>query len=505
MAQANIRAVITAEDRASNVVSAFGTNIDKSNSKIVASNQKSTDSFNSMLVATAGMGVVSKQLLGVIGSSIDAANQYQNALLGLASISRAFGHDVNKAKEAAESLAQDGLMTVADSARGLKNLLQSGFSLPEAIKLMERFKDSAAFGKQGALEFGEAIVGATEGIKNGNSILVDNAGVTKNLSRILEEAGFSAQDLMRATTDVNVRQALFNGIMKETNANVGDAAKLTETYAGEQAKLKAETTELKQRIGEALQPALAKLLETITPAVEAFAKFTTDHPKLVAAVLIIGVVFTGLLATLGAIGLTVIGLGPIFTAFGAVTTVAMGGATAAVGLFSSALVAIPFVAVSIAGVAAAALIMNKWAETTDTINNTKNAIAGAAQSATIATAKLEQLIRTGTSEQAARAYNTMHKMGQGAEANRAMGISGYAAGTSFAPGGVALVGEQGPELVNLPRGSQVIPNHRIGGGGTVNITVQAGAFMGSQQDARKYAKMIMDAYKDLMAGSGVMV
>lgn len=38
---------------------------------------------------------------------------------------------------------------------------------------------------------------------------------------------------------------------------------------------------------------------------------------------------------------------------------------------------------------------------------------------------------------------------------------GFADGTSSAPGGVALVGEKGPELVNLPRGSQVIPNHRI--------------------------------------------
>ncbi|MDE0004104.1 MAG: hypothetical protein OXQ29_15550, partial [Rhodospirillaceae bacterium] len=34
----------------------------------------------------------------------------------------------------------------------------------------------------------------------------------------------------------------------------------------------------------------------------------------------------------------------------------------------------------------------------------------------------------------------------------------FAQGTSFAPGGMALVGEMGPELVNLPRGSQVIPN-----------------------------------------------
>lgn len=35
-------------------------------------------------------------------------------------------------------------------------------------------------------------------------------------------------------------------------------------------------------------------------------------------------------------------------------------------------------------------------------------------------------------------------------------IPGFAGGTNYAPGGLALVGEQGPELVNLPRGSQVL-------------------------------------------------
>lgn len=37
----------------------------------------------------------------------------------------------------------------------------------------------------------------------------------------------------------------------------------------------------------------------------------------------------------------------------------------------------------------------------------------------------------------------------------------FANGTSYAPGGMAIVGEQGPELVNLSRGAQVIPNHRL--------------------------------------------
>lgn len=37
-------------------------------------------------------------------------------------------------------------------------------------------------------------------------------------------------------------------------------------------------------------------------------------------------------------------------------------------------------------------------------------------------------------------------------------IPGFANGTNYAPGGLAMVGERGRELVNLPRGTQVIPN-----------------------------------------------
>lgn len=44
-------------------------------------------------------------------------------------------------------------------------------------------------------------------------------------------------------------------------------------------------------------------------------------------------------------------------------------------------------------------------------------------------------------------------------------IPAYASGTNFHPGGWALVGERGPELVDLPRGSSVIPNDMLGGGG----------------------------------------
>ena len=49
----------------------------------------------------------------------------------------------------------------------------------------------------------------------------------------------------------------------------------------------------------------------------------------------------------------------------------------------------------------------------------------------------------------------------------------FAVGTNFAPGGMALVGERGPELVNLPRGSQVVPAAQTSAmlGGRQNVEV----------------------------------
>ena len=43
------------------------------------------------------------------------------------------------------------------------------------------------------------------------------------------------------------------------------------------------------------------------------------------------------------------------------------------------------------------------------------------------------------------------------------GAIGFADGTNSAPGGMAWVGEKGPEIMHVPRGAQIIPNHAIKG------------------------------------------
>lgn len=71
--------------------------------------------------------------------------------------------------------------------------------------------------------------------------------------------------------------------------------------------------------------------------------------------------------------------------------------------------------------------------------------------------------------------------------------NGYADGTDNHQGGLAMVGERGPELVNLPRGAQVTPNREtkemIGGGkGTVNFYQPVNIY--DKSDAMSILRMI---------------
>lgn len=73
----------------------------------------------------------------------------------------------------------------------------------------------------------------------------------------------------------------------------------------------------------------------------------------------------------------------------------------------------------------------------------------------------------------------------------------FAGGTDYAPGGLSLVGEHGPEIINVPKGAQVIPNEvlmqkRSERAITINQTVNVlpGA---NTQSARQAAAMLRDA------------
>lgn len=473
MASNTISILIKAQDNASKVIRDVGDNIDGAGRKSEAS-AKSIGGLNDHMGALAGVtasaGVATYSLIGMMDRSISSANKYQAALTGLNSVATAFGHNAGRAEQAAKDLANDGLMTVTDAATGLKNLLASGFSLDQATTLMKRFKDSAAFGRQSALSFGQAVSSATEGVKNGNSILVDNAGVTKNLSNMLTEAGYSAQDLSKATTDAGVRQALFNGILKETNAQSGDAAKLADSAAGKQAVWAAQTEVLNQKIGMALQPALLSLLQTMTPIITSIADWVSRNPELAAGLVIGTTAVVGLTTVVGTLALAVAGLGPVFTLFRVISIAsiaAVSGSMTGLAALVAAPLAMPAVAVA-AAIGALFLVeqaANRARSAVDSAQAATNSLAS--ENAKI-TARFREVMNDPNSspELKARWRTAMTNIGRNAS------------GTAYSPGGATLVGENGPEIVNMPRGASVTQAYRtrnelanggLGGGPLIGV------------------------------------
>jgi hypothetical protein len=120
-----------------------------------------------------GFFSIVRVMQSTFGSFVQEYKNFAAAQTGLASIASFKMVDPDLANEQIQSLnsVKAGLMDIGSASTAMKNLLASNFTLEQSVELINRLSESAAFGRQSSLSFGEAVRSATEGIKNGNSIL----------------------------------------------------------------------------------------------------------------------------------------------------------------------------------------------------------------------------------------------------------------------------------------------------------------------------------------------
>lgn len=205
-------------------------------------------------------------------SSVQEFAKAESAFRGLESVANFAGVGIGRAMDEATKLAADGLLTVQEASKGLQNLLSRGYDIDEAVTTLTRLKDSATFNRAAHLSLGEAVVTATEGLKNENSILVDNAGVTKNVSVLWKEYAAQIGKTVDKLTQQEKIQAEVTGIMRETEAQLGNAAKAANGMQGQIATLNSSVSGLKASLGEALVPAVTALAQAGTYAIDNFLK-----------------------------------------------------------------------------------------------------------------------------------------------------------------------------------------------------------------------------------------
>ncbi len=206
-------------------------------------------------------------------SAVQEASAMSSALIGLQSIVEGTGNSFAVAQKFIDEFVSDGLIPAQNAITAYKNLLARGYNVEQIEQTLIALKDAASFGRQASLTMGQAVQSATEGLKNENSILVDNAGVTKNVSKMWQEYAASIGTTVNNLTQAQKIQAEVNGIMEESRFQVGDAAKLAGTYAGQVSALGVSFLNLKIAVGNVIIPILAQIIPYIKAAVDALTIF----------------------------------------------------------------------------------------------------------------------------------------------------------------------------------------------------------------------------------------
>lgn len=204
---------------------------------------------------------------------VQVASETQSAWAGLSSIINGQGKSFDVANSFIQDYISDGLVPLSNAVTAYKNLAARGYDQSQIAQTMTALKDSAAFGRQATLSYGQAIQSATEGLKNENSVLVDNAGVTKNVAKMWDEYARSIGTTVSALTQQQKIQAEVNGIMRETQWQTGDAARYSQTFAGGMARISATALQVKTAIGNTLIPILNQFLPIIQTGLELALKF----------------------------------------------------------------------------------------------------------------------------------------------------------------------------------------------------------------------------------------
>ena len=213
---------------------------------------------------------------------LDVATQTSNAWIGLNSILTGQGKSFSQAQKFIEEYVSDGLVPLNNAVTTYKNLAARGYSSDQIKKTMTALKNSATFGRQSTYSLGEAVQTASEGLKNENSILVDNAGVTKNVAKMWEDYAKSIGKSTNQLTQAEKIEAEVNGILEETKFQMNDASIYANTYSGKVAQLNYAFTSMKTAIGNVIQPIAKLFIPILTAAANAVTKLFTAIAGLMA-------------------------------------------------------------------------------------------------------------------------------------------------------------------------------------------------------------------------------
>lgn len=512
MADANIRAVITADDKASKTLSDFGDHANRVGKSVLIG-------FAALTAGAIAFGVSSVK---AFSESEDVMKQTEATLKSTGGVAGVTSDQVTKLASSLQKVTKFSDETIQSGENLLLTFTNIGKDIfPQATETMLNM--SQALGqdvKSSAIQLGKALQDPILGVTALRRVGVNFSSKQQDVIKALVETGKSAE-----------AQKL---ILKELNTEFGNSAVMAgQTFSGKIEILKNQFDDIKESIGKTIVDGLTPFMTQLSNFVasDQFQAWLTQLTAWISVNLPIALNYVTqtlipnlkniLEATWPVVRTVLVAFSDLITFLADHTWIVLGLATAFVAVKTAMFLvgALQAFQAVMAGVRSAYLITAGVLSTPiampailiaaalaslyavyQAVQNVKSAIEavnGALQAGVAAGNSMDEAIRkinasNLTPAQKAKAIQSMSV------------IPKRAVGGPVGRDAPYMVGEQGPELFVPQTSGTIIPNGQSGGAGpSINININAQAFMGSQQDARKFAEMIMNAWGDLQGARGM--
>lgn len=499
----------------------------KNDTKGLSDTESKLEKFTSRiqkLAAVAAGAWVTDKLIAFGKESLNLAQDLEKAQISLGIMAERFGHNRDEANALAKTLGKDLRIGVGSASESLQNLIKQGFSLDQASDLLKRFTNEAITGKSANIDLATAVENLSFAYATGNSALGNMSGMSENFidlqkngAKVLAEWNGKAEEqgeitgdmasklfeyqesLIAANTpidEIGKNMEKYAGMLELTNLTMGASQEFQGTYGDNILILEGKIREIQTAFGtwlkDGINPVVMALANSM-PTIEQIQGFIGGLTEMVSGnsdrlwflqdawnrlreFLVVHVQ-----PSLQRIYDKLREFGQEIAPYIKLWLDKLGQWWAANGEKVMAIVRVVWSLIEliittaidlISGVlrVGMALIAGDWGMAWEAIKDTFTSIwdnmLGFAERRFN---DLMYLLREGLNwaiEQLDKLIDKIPLVGG------VVDLPGFANGVQNFSGGVALVGEEGPELVNLPRGSDVIPNNQIGnalGGAGVNI------------------------------------
>lgn len=390
-------------------------------------------------------GAAASQIAALGATMVGAGVAEEVAATGIKNMILSLVAGENATKKQAEAMQALGFNTKEMAQMMQQDAEGAIMSVFQALQKLPKERQASVL----ATLFGKESIGAIA------PLLTNLDGLQENLKKVADETQYAGS------------------MEKEFQAR-------SETTENSLQLLKNQVAALGINIGSLLLPHVVNISKKLSVASERLAAFAEKHPTLTKALLIAATVLTGLTIAVAGLGIAFsLVISPVARFYAWATKVELmsklaAGATKAwaaaqrVLNFVMGMNPIMRVITLIASlIAIGVTLYNNF----ESIRNMVDSVWARFKETFPGAAQLIETVGSKVSELWNKLKGFWKWLTGGGSGGAAEGgdIPGYATGTRYHPGGPALVGERGPELLNLPRGSQVIPLSGSGGNTVIRL------------------------------------